>query len=72
MLKTMELMGQMVVVEASPKRIYANEHPYLINSIIVNSDAGTYLSAEPTICVSTCAIWAYQSFNIDDIKPANM
>lgn len=37
----MELM-----VEASPRRIFANAHTYHINSISVNSDQETYLSAD--------------------------
>ena len=37
----MELM-----VEASPRRIFANAHTYHINSISVNSDGETYLSAD--------------------------
>ena len=40
-LKPMELM-----VEASPRRIFANAHTYHINSISINSDAETYLSAD--------------------------
>lgn len=37
----MELM-----VEASPRRVFANAHTYHINSISVNSDGATYLSAD--------------------------
>jgi serine/threonine-protein phosphatase 2A regulatory subunit B len=66
-LKPMELM-----VEASPRRIYANAHTYHINSISVNSDAETYLSADDL----RINLWHLditdQSFNIVDIKPANM
>lgn len=40
-LKPMELM-----VEASPRRIFANAHTYHINSISINSDQETYLSAD--------------------------
>lgn len=39
--RPMELM-----VEASPRRIFANAHTYHINSISVNSDQETYLSAD--------------------------
>ena len=39
--KPMELM-----IEASPRRIFANAHTYHINSISVNSDQETYLSAD--------------------------
>lgn len=34
------------MVEASPRRIFANAHTYHINSISVNSDHETYLSAD--------------------------
>lgn len=33
-------------MEASPRRIFANAHTYHINSISVNSDQETYLSAD--------------------------
>ena len=60
------------MVEASPRRIYANAHTYHINSISVNSDAETYLSADDL----RINLWHLditdQSFNIVDIKPANM
>ena len=39
--KPMELM-----VEASPRRTFANAHTYHINSISVNSDQETYMSAD--------------------------
>lgn len=61
-----------LMVEATPKRIYANAHTYHINSISINSDQETYLSADDLRLYcwnlennSTC-------FNIVDIKPANM
>ncbi|KAK2705458.1 serine/threonine-protein phosphatase 2A 55 kDa regulatory subunit B delta isoform-like [Artemia franciscana] len=66
-LKPMELM-----VEASPRRVYPNAHTYHINSISVNSDQETYLSADDL----RVNLWHLditdQSFNIVDIKPANM
>ena len=37
----MELM-----IEASPKKVFANAHMYHINSISINSDDETYLSAD--------------------------
>lgn len=39
--KPMELM-----VEASPRRVFANAHTYHINSISINSDQQTYMSAD--------------------------
>lgn len=60
------------MVEASPRRIFANAHTYHINSISVNSDQETYLSADDL----RINLWNLeitdQSFNIVDIKPANM
>lgn len=54
------------------KRMYANAHTYHINSISVNSDQQTFLSADDL----RINLWNLevtdQSFNIVDIKPANM
>lgn len=61
-----------LLVEASPRRIFANAHTYHINSISVNSDQETYISADDL----RINLWhlevTNQSFNIVDIKPANM
>nr|XP_042124636.1 serine/threonine-protein phosphatase 2A 55 kDa regulatory subunit B delta isoform-like [Peromyscus maniculatus bairdii] len=66
-LKPMDLM-----VEASLQRIFANAHTYHINSISVNGDHETYLSADDL----RINLWHLEitdrSFNIVDIKPANM
>jgi serine/threonine-protein phosphatase 2A regulatory subunit B len=35
-----------LMVEASPRRVFANAHTYHINSISVNSDHETYISAD--------------------------
>lgn len=35
-----------LVIEASPRRVYANAHTYHVNSISVNSDQETFLSAD--------------------------
>ncbi|KAI9274474.1 WD40-repeat-containing domain protein [Phascolomyces articulosus] len=60
------------IVAAVPRRIYANAHAYHINSISVNSDGETYISADDL----RINLWnldiSDQSFNIVDIKPANM
>jgi len=34
------------MVEASPRRVFANAHTYHINSVSVNSDEETFLSAD--------------------------
>jgi serine/threonine-protein phosphatase 2A regulatory subunit B len=61
-----------LMVEASPRRVFANAHTYHINSISVNSDHETYISADDL----RINLWHLgitdQSFNIVDIKPANM
>ncbi|CAL8084338.1 unnamed protein product [Calicophoron daubneyi] len=59
-------------IEAIPRRVFANAHAYLINSLSVNSDQETFLSADDL----RINLWNLQitdqSFNIVDIKPANM
>ncbi|CCK71190.1 protein phosphatase 2A regulatory subunit CDC55 KNAG_0G01320 [Huiozyma naganishii CBS 8797] len=60
------------IIAATPKRVYANAHTYHINSISPNSDQETFLSADDL----RINLWNYdkpdQSFNVVDIKPANM
>ncbi|ANZ75046.1 Protein phosphatase PP2A regulatory subunit B [Komagataella phaffii CBS 7435] len=60
------------ITSAQPKKIYANAHAYHINSISVNSDGETFISADDL----RINLWnlgiADQSFNIVDIKPVNM
>ncbi|SAM05198.1 hypothetical protein [Absidia glauca] len=59
-------------VTAVPRRTFANAHAYHINSISTNSDGETYLSADDL----RINLWnldiSDQSFNIVDVKPANM
>ncbi|XP_069508537.1 serine/threonine-protein phosphatase 2A 55 kDa regulatory subunit B beta isoform isoform X1 [Ambystoma mexicanum] len=66
-LRPMDLM-----VEAAPRRVFSNAHTYHINSISVNSDYETYMSADDL----RINLWNLEitnrSFNIVDIKPANM
>ncbi|GAU91585.1 hypothetical protein RvY_03812 [Ramazzottius varieornatus] len=60
------------VVEASARRVYANAHAYHINSIAVNADQETFLSADDL----RINIWHTESknlcWNVIDIKPENM
>ncbi|KAI9319723.1 WD40-repeat-containing domain protein [Dichotomocladium elegans] len=67
-----KLMTHDTIIAAVPRRIYANAHAYHINSISVNSDGETYISADDL----RINLWnldiSDQSFNIVDIKPANM
>ncbi|RXM31896.1 Serine/threonine-protein phosphatase 2A 55 kDa regulatory subunit B gamma isoform [Acipenser ruthenus] len=66
------LMPMDLMVEVSPRRIFANAHTYHVNSISVNSDCETYMSADDL----RINLWHLgitdRSFNIVDIKPANM
>ncbi|RSH95381.1 protein phosphatase 2A regulatory subunit cdc55 [Saitozyma podzolica] len=60
------------ITAAVPRKVYANAHAYHINSISVNSDGETYISADDL----RVNLWnldiSDQSFNIVDIKPVNM
>lgn len=60
------------VVAAVPRRVFSNAHAYHINAISINSDGETYISADDL----RVNLWnleiSDQSFNIVDIKPANM
>jgi len=71
-LKLPRLTVHDTITAAQPKRIYANAHAYHINSISVNSDEETFISADDL----RINLWnlgvAGQSFNIVDIKPVNM
>jgi len=66
------MTAQDQIVAAVPRKIYANAHAYHINSISVNSDGETYISADDL----RINLWnlniSDQSFNIVDIKPVNM
>jgi hypothetical protein len=61
-----------VMLASRSKRTYSNAHTYHINSISVNSDQETFLSADDL----RINLWnlevTNQSFNIVDIKPTNM
>jgi len=59
-------------IVSTPKRVFANGHAYHINSISLNSDCETFISADDL----RINLWnlgiSDTSFNIVDIKPANM
>ncbi|KTG39699.1 hypothetical protein cypCar_00016655 [Cyprinus carpio] len=61
-----------LMVEVRPRRIFANGHTYHVNSISVNSDGETYLSADDLRVNMWHLDITDRSFNIVDIKPANM
>lgn len=60
------------IVAAMPRKIYANAHAYHINSISVNSDAETFMSADDLRINLWNSNISDQSFNMVDIKPVNM
>jgi serine/threonine-protein phosphatase 2A regulatory subunit B len=61
-----------VLLAARCKKVYANAHTYHINSVSMNSDQETFLSADDL----RVNLWnlnvTEQSFNLVDIKPSNM
>ncbi|KAI6243648.1 Serine/threonine-protein phosphatase 2A 55 kDa regulatory subunit B [Aphelenchoides fujianensis] len=61
-----------LVVEASPRRVYGNAHTYHVNSISVNPDQETFISADDL----RINLWNHEvtreSFTIVDMKPVNM
>ncbi|GMR53992.1 hypothetical protein PMAYCL1PPCAC_24187 [Pristionchus mayeri] len=67
-----QIVPMELIVEASPRRVYGNAHTYHVNSISVNSDEETFLSADDL----RINLWhleiTNESFNIVDIKPTNM
>lgn len=71
-LKLPKVTSTEVLLAARCKKVYANAHTYHINSISVNSDQETFLSADDL----RVNLWnldiTEQSFNIVDIKPTNM
>ncbi|CAO3594565.1 unnamed protein product [Absidia cylindrospora] len=71
-LRIPKLAHQDTIIAAAPRKVYANAHAYHINSISTNSDSETYISADDL----RINLWnlniSDQSFNIVDIKPANM
>lgn len=71
-LKLPQLSQHDKIIAAAPKRIYGNAHTYHINSISPNSDQETFISADDL----RVNLWNLdipdQSFNVVDIKPANM
>ena len=54
------------MVEASPRRVYANAHAYHINSLSVNSDEETFISADDLRVNLWHLAFSNQSFSILD------
>jgi len=60
------------IVHSVPRRVFANAHAYHVNSISLNSDGETYISSDDLRVNMWNLNYSDQSFNIVDIKPANM
>jgi serine/threonine-protein phosphatase 2A regulatory subunit B len=71
------------ITAAVPRKVYANAHAYHINSISVNSDGETYISADDLRVnlwnlnisdqsFSEYFVWRRLLIDIVDIKPVNM
>jgi len=60
------------ITTASPKRVFSNAHGYHINSISINSDGETFISADDLRINLWNLSIANESFNIVDVKPPNL
>jgi len=71
-LKLPRAMSYEMALTSQTRRVYANAHAYHINSIAVNSDQETFISADDL----RINLWNFevtdQSFNVVDMKPDNM
>eukprot|EP00475_Leptophrys_vorax_P036358 TRINITY_DN6132_c0_g1_i2.p1 TRINITY_DN6132_c0_g1~~TRINITY_DN6132_c0_g1_i2.p1 ORF type:complete len:312 (+),score=77.17 TRINITY_DN6132_c0_g1_i2:495-1430(+) len=71
-LKIPKLTPLETITNASCKQVFSNAHAYHINSISINSDSESFISADDL----RVNLWnlgiSDQSFNIVDIKPDNM
>lgn len=71
-LKIPQIVNSELMIESYPKKTFANAHAYHINSISVNSDNMTFMSADDL----RINVWDLEStshsFNVVDIKPTNM
>ncbi|XP_022715114.1 serine/threonine protein phosphatase 2A 55 kDa regulatory subunit B beta isoform-like isoform X3 [Durio zibethinus] len=71
-IKFWKVTSQETSLVARSRRVYAHAHDYHINSISNNSDGETFISADDL----RINLWnldiSNQSFNIVDVKPANM
>eukprot|EP01104_Vermistella_antarctica_P011409 TRINITY_DN317_c1_g1_i1.p1 TRINITY_DN317_c1_g1~~TRINITY_DN317_c1_g1_i1.p1 ORF type:complete len:451 (+),score=127.85 TRINITY_DN317_c1_g1_i1:51-1403(+) len=60
------------IVSANPRRVFSNAHAYHINTISLNSDGETFISADDL----RINLWnldiSDHSYNVVDIKPENM
>ena len=71
-LQVPRLSASQTVTTAAPKRVYSNAHGYHINSISINSDQQTFISADDLRINLWNLDYANESFNIVDIRPSNI
>lgn len=68
----LQVTGTDNVLSAKCRRVYSNAHTYHINSVSLSSDQETFLSADDLRINLWHLNQPSQSFNLLDIKPANM
>jgi len=64
--------SQETTIVANPRRIFSNAHNYHVNSISVNVDGETFLSADDLRIHLWNVERSEECFNVVDIKPATM
>ncbi|MES1912318.1 MAG: hypothetical protein MHM6MM_004614 [Cercozoa sp. M6MM] len=67
-----DLSEASAVTAATPRRVFANAHTYNINSVSLNSDGETFISADDLRINMWSLDRADSCFNVVDIKPPNM
>lgn len=66
------LQHSQTITTATPKRVYANAHDYHINSISLNSDGETFLSADDLRINQWHFDVSGECFTLVDLKPSNI
>jgi len=67
-----KLMQNQTMTTATPKRVYSNAHGYHINSLSINCDGETFISADDLrINLWNLAI-SNETYNVVDVKPPNL
>jgi serine/threonine-protein phosphatase 2A regulatory subunit B len=67
-----QLAHYQTITTATPKRVYSNAHGYHINSISLNSDGETFISADDLRIHLWNLSVANETFNVVDVKPPNL
>ena len=66
------LTHSQTITTATTKRVYANAHSFHINSVALNSDGETFISADDLRINLWHVDRPNESFNIVDVKPTNL